>query len=56
MNKTKDALQPRKPRRPWKAPAIKSAGSISEVLQQGGGKPSTAPGDPGEPRKVSAQG
>ena len=43
-------------RQPWTPPTMKAVGSIAEVLQNGGGKPSMAPGDPGEPRKVSTQG
>jgi hypothetical protein len=56
MSDTKTPEQPKEPRRPWEPPAAKALGSVSEVLQQGGGKTSIASGDPGEPRKVSQHG
>jgi hypothetical protein len=40
-------------RRPWEPPALKTVGTIGEVLQQGGGKLSIVAGDPGEGRKQS---
>ena len=40
-------------RRPWEPPALKTVGTIAEVLQGGGGKLSTIGGDPGENRKQS---
>jgi len=43
-------------RREWTSPELKAVGTVGEILRQGGGKPSMAPGDPGEPRKVSQQG
>lgn len=39
------------PRRPWVAPALKLIGTIADVLQGGGGKPSLTGGDPGDHRK-----
>jgi len=38
-------------RRPWEPPALKTVGTIGEVLQGGGGKTSVSPADPGEARK-----
>jgi hypothetical protein len=38
-------------RRPWEKPILKPIGTVSEILKGGGGKLSTSPGDPGEPRK-----
>jgi hypothetical protein len=43
-------------RRPWQPPAVKTVGTISQVLQGGGGKLSTTGGDPGENRKQSGGG
>jgi hypothetical protein len=44
-------------RRQWVSPAVKLVGTIAEVLKGGGGKPSIAAGDPGEPtRKPPGQG
>ena len=43
-------------RRPWASPALKTVGTIADVLQGGGGKLSTAGGDPGEHRKQSGGG
>jgi hypothetical protein len=56
MSDTKKPEQQNEPRRPWEPPTVKALGSISEVLQQGGGKPSASAGDPGEPRKVTQHG
>lgn len=50
----KASSQPR--RAAWETPALKAVGTISQVLENGGGKPSVSPGDPGEPRKVTSQG
>ena len=47
----KPAPRPTQDRRPWEPPAVKTVGTIGEVLQQGGGKPSTIGGDPGDFRK-----
>ena len=33
---------PTEPRRPWVSPALKLVGTIADVLQGGGGKPSAA--------------
>jgi hypothetical protein len=52
MNEPKPTSK--QPRQPWQPPTLKAVGSIAEVLQQGGGKPSMSPGDPGEPRKVGS--
>ena len=38
-------------RRPWDPPAVKTVGTVSEVLRTGGGKVSPSPADPGEIRK-----
>jgi hypothetical protein len=40
-------------RRPWAPPALKTVGTIADVLQGGGGKLSTTGGDPGDVRKQS---
>ncbi len=40
---------PRK--RAWVRPALTYVGTVGAVLQQGGGKLTPQPGDPGEPRK-----
>jgi hypothetical protein len=42
----------RQPRRAWQRPSLKNVGSVSEVVQQGGGKVTVVTGDPGEPQKV----
>ena len=39
-------------RQAWQSPTLKSVGTISELLQTGGGKPSVSTADPGEPRKT----
>ena len=49
---TTDKDTTRRDRQPWQTPTIKSVGTISELLQTGGGKPSLATADPGEPRKT----
>ena len=41
----------RQVRRPWEPPAMKAVGTISEVLEGGGGKLTLTGGDPGEARK-----
>jgi hypothetical protein len=56
MSESKKPIDAPEKRQPWEPPALKAVGSIAEVLQSGGGKPSLAPGDPGEPRKVTSQG
>lgn len=40
-------------RQPWQTPTIKPAGTVAQLLQSGGGKPSVSSADPGEPRKQS---
>jgi hypothetical protein len=40
----------------WEEPTVTFAGHVGEVVQGGGGKLSTDPGDPGEPfRKPPGQ-
>jgi len=41
-------------RRAWKRPALKSVGTVAEVIQAGTGKVSVITGDPGESQKVPA--
>ncbi|HET9369106.1 MAG TPA: hypothetical protein VFO19_02620 [Vicinamibacterales bacterium] len=42
-------------RRRWEPPMVKAAGTVGDVLRNGGGKVTVLTGDPGEPRKVPAQ-
>ena len=42
-------------RRRWEPPVVKAAGTVGDVLRNGGGKVTVLTGDPGEPRKVPAQ-
>lgn len=51
FNKRKD----QEPRR-WKAPELRSVGTVGEVLQGGGGKLSVTADDPGDIRKPKGQG
>ena len=51
MDKFKEQTPATPQRRPWEPPAVKTVGTISEVLRTGGGKVSPAPNDPGEIRK-----
>jgi hypothetical protein len=39
-------------RQPWQRPALKSVGTVGDVLQGGNGKVTVIVGDPGEPQKV----
>jgi hypothetical protein len=41
--------------RRWRAPELKTVGTVGEVLQGGGGKNSPAPADPGDIRKPKGQ-
>ena len=41
-------------RRDWTRPAVKSAGTVGEILKGGNGKLTIITGDPGEPQKVPA--
>ena len=36
-------------RRLWEPPTLKAIGTISQMVQSGGGKISTSPHDPGDP-------
>jgi hypothetical protein len=36
-------------RRPWEPPALKSVGTISQLVRTGGGKVSAVSGDSGDP-------
>jgi hypothetical protein len=36
-------------RRPWEPPTLKAIGTISQLVQSGGGKASTTPHDTGDP-------
>jgi hypothetical protein len=42
---------PKKDSREWEPIEASDEGHVGEVLQAGGGKLSTSPGDPGEPNK-----
>jgi len=44
-----DKLAPAERRRPWDTPTLKAIGTISQLVQSGGGKTSTAPNDSGDP-------
>ena len=44
-----DKLAATQPRRPWEPPTLKAIGTISQLVQSGGGKSSVAPHDPGDP-------
>jgi hypothetical protein len=43
-------------RRPWQAPELKNVGTLSSILQGGGGKLTPSPNDPGEMFKPKGQG
>jgi hypothetical protein len=45
----------KKDSREWEPIEATDEGHVGEVLQGGGGKLSTSPGDPGEPRKPKGQ-
>ena len=55
MDTTQKSSGEQRDRQPWQTPTIKSIGTISELLQTGGGKPSVSTADPGEPRKTQNQ-
>ena len=38
-------------RKPWETPGLSRQGHLAEVVQQGGGKLTPSPNDPGEIRK-----
>ena len=44
-----DELAATQPRRPWEPPTLKAIGTVSQLVQSGGGKTSTSPFDPGDP-------
>jgi hypothetical protein len=54
--KTRETEQVSPIRQPWEPMALSYLGSVGEILQQGGGKTSTSPGDPGEPLKNTHHG
>ena len=57
MDASDKQVRPTGDRHAWSTPALKTIGTIGEVLQGGGGKLSTSSGDPGEPmRKPKGQG
>jgi hypothetical protein len=43
-------------RRAWARPVLTFVGSVGKVLQEGGGKLTPAPNDPGESRKPKGAG
>jgi hypothetical protein len=43
-------------KRAWEWPALTYVGNVGSVLQQGGGKLTPSPNDPGEPRKPKGNG
>jgi len=55
MDKFKEQTPATRERRAWEPPAVKTVGTISEVLRTGGGKVSPSPADPGEVRKPPGQ-
>jgi hypothetical protein len=55
MDKFKEPTPAAPGRRQWESPAVKTVGTISEVLRTGGGKVSPSPADPGEVRKPPGQ-
>jgi hypothetical protein len=46
----------RKLRAAWEPMKLDDLGRLTDVIQQGGGKLSSSPGDTGEPRKVPSTG
>jgi hypothetical protein len=50
------AIEGAQDRRPWEAPELKVVGTLSSVLQGGGGKLTPSPNDPGEVFKPKGQG
>ena len=44
-----DKLAPTQRRRPWDPPTLKPIGTISQLVQSGGGKSSVSPHDSGDP-------
>jgi len=48
-------MSDRKDEKKWEAPKIVYVGQVSDVLQNGGGKLSSVPTDPGEPNKTPPQ-
>ena len=55
MDKVKEQTPAARDRRTWESPAVKTVGSISDVLRTGGGKVSPSPNDPGEIHKPPGQ-
>lgn len=53
MNTTNNPSLATQARRPWVPPTVKTVGTISAVLQAGGGKVSQSGGDGGDSRKES---
>jgi len=45
-------MKEEKDKKQWETPKVVYVGQVSEVIQSGGGKLSTAPADPGEPNKT----
>jgi hypothetical protein len=43
-------------KQPWRRPSLKYVGHVGDVLQQGGGKLTPSPADPGEVRKPKGAG
>lgn len=51
MNTIQNMIPEKRDRRPWNSPAVKTVGTVGEILLGGGGKSSVHPADPGETRK-----
>jgi hypothetical protein len=48
MENFKEKTRPTQRRRPWEPPAVKTVGTIGQLLQAGGGKLSLAADDSGD--------
>jgi hypothetical protein len=56
MDKSQKEVDAKRDRRPWERPALKSIGTIADVVQASPGKLSISGGDPGEGLKPSGTG
>jgi hypothetical protein len=56
-NDASKEIVPDEPRKPWEPMKLTYTGEAKDLVQfPGGGKLSTAPADPGDPKKPSGQG
>ena len=53
-SEVEDLEQPNQ-KKPWEPMRLTYTGDAKDVVQGGGGKSSTSPSDPGEPKKPSGQ-